>query len=412
MNERIEKELNGLANKLGKTEEEMVTKYNEIATANGLDLENERQCMIALTLTRNFARGSLKGNKSSGRSSFGNDAYGYVVGSEPARDVQEWKRKNLMSDYTSNSNTVFNEERCAEVTLTEAGYEKSQLINGEVNTKVIPQLPNSSMEIDENKWIVPIDNIKEFQSGDSNPRYGKPLPAEEFRRRVHLIAKKEGGEFQYWTLGLKNIAAKEWDIENFRWVHLNALFNDDRNACYGIKGRTLASLQYNDNLNDDDDLFVGNLPSMEDLLVDCMGEWIADLMEIEDYHSTIMSNPGMKLCITDGIVSSMNLTVNEKTGNRVLWIEPADASYGFEDDDVPESTPCWIPSSVDIDFGVGSDVIIIGRTNQTLKRDSDGNQLEDEWNPVSMNIFGILPRVALGAPTESKTNEDDSLNYW
>ena len=100
MNERIEKELNGLAVKLGKTEEEMVTKYNEIAQANSLDLENERQCMIALTLTRNFARGSLKGNKSSGKGGFGNDAYGYVVGSEPARDVQEWKRKNLMSEYS------------------------------------------------------------------------------------------------------------------------------------------------------------------------------------------------------------------------------------------------------------------------------------------------------------------------
>ncbi len=170
MNERIEKELNGLANKLGKTEEEMVTKYNEIATANGLDLENERQCMIALTLTRNFARGSLKGNKSSGRSSFGNDAYGYVVGSEPARDVQEWKRKQLISDYNSNPNDVFNDERCAEVVLTEAGYEKSQVVDGDIATKVIPQLPKSSIEVDEDKWIVPLDNIKSFMSGDSNPR--------------------------------------------------------------------------------------------------------------------------------------------------------------------------------------------------------------------------------------------------
>jgi hypothetical protein len=414
MNERIEKELNGLAVKLGKTEEEMLAKYNEIAEANNLDLENERQCMIALTLTRNFVRGSLKGNKSSGKKSgFGNDSFGFVVGSEPARDVQEWKRKQLISDYNSNPNDVFNDERCAEVVLTEAGYEKSQVIDGDVATKVIPQLPNSSIEVDEDKWIVPLDNIKSFMSGDSNPRYGKPLPAEEFRRRVHFIAKKDGGEFQYWTLGLKNILAKEWDVENFRWVHLNALFNDDRNACYGIKGRTENSIQYNDNLNDDDDLYVGNLSSMEDLLVDCMGDWIADLLEIEDYHSTIMSNPGMKLCITDGIVSSMNLNVNEKTGNRVLWIEPADANYGFEDDDVPESTPCWIPSNVEIDFGVGSDVIVIGRTNQSPKKDSDGNQIEDEMNPVSMNIYGILPRVALGAPQETQSKEgDDTLNYW
>ena len=107
MNERIEKELAGLATKLGKTEDEMLAKYNEIAEANNLDLENERQGMVALTLTRNFARGSLRGNKNTGKKSgFGNDAFGFVVGSEPARDVQAWKRKNLMSDYTSNPNTV------------------------------------------------------------------------------------------------------------------------------------------------------------------------------------------------------------------------------------------------------------------------------------------------------------------
>ena len=165
MNERIEKELSGLAVKLGKTEEEMLAKYNEIAEANGLDLENERNGMVALTLTRNFARGSLKGNKSSSKKGgFGNDAFGFIVGSEPSRDVQEWKRKNLVSDYTSNSNTVFNEERCAEVVLTEAGYEKSQIIDGEVKTKIIPQLPKSSIEVDEDKWIVPIDNIKSFMN--------------------------------------------------------------------------------------------------------------------------------------------------------------------------------------------------------------------------------------------------------
>jgi hypothetical protein len=42
MNERIEKELNALANKLNKTGEELIEKYNEIADTNGLDLENER----------------------------------------------------------------------------------------------------------------------------------------------------------------------------------------------------------------------------------------------------------------------------------------------------------------------------------------------------------------------------------
>ena len=70
----------------------------------------------------------------------------------------------------------------------------------------------------------------------------------------------------------------------------------------------------------------------------------------------------MKVVVTDGIVTSMNLKVNEKTGNRVIWIEPLDANYGFDDEDMPESTPIWVPSHVTLDFGVGSDIVVIGRT--------------------------------------------------
>ena len=127
--------------------------------------------------------------------------------------------------------------------------------------------------------------------------------------------------------------------------------------------------------------------SMEDLLVEHMGGYIADLFEIENYHDSIRNEPGMKLVVTDGIVSSMNLTPNEKTGNRTMWVEPADANYGFESEDVPDSTPVWIPSYLSIDFGVGSDVIIVGRTNQTQRKDENGNVLEDEWNPVSINLW-------------------------
>ena len=413
MNERIENELNGLATKLGQTNEQMLEKYNEIASSNNLDTENDRQAMVALTLTRNFVRGALKGpSKSSG--SFGNNAFGFVVGSEPARDVQEWKRNKLVSDYNSNPNTPFNEERCAEVTLTDAGeYEKSQVKNGDVETKTIPHLPNSAIEVDENKWIVPLDNIKTFTSGDVNKNYGRPLPAEEYRRRVHVIVKKDDGtDYEYWSLGLKNEAAKEWNAEHYRWLHFNAFFTEDYQSAYAIKGRTLASLRYNDSLDPESDEYVDvNGTSMEDLLAECLTDYVADLIEIEDFHTTQKQNPGMKLVVTDGIVSSMNLNRNEKTGNCVLWIEPADVNYGYEEEDLPDSTPCWIPSNIDIDFGVGSDVIIIGRTNQTQKRDEDGNYLDDEWNPVSLNVFGILPRVALGAPNE-ETAEDNDVDFW
>jgi hypothetical protein len=121
MNERIEKELNALANKLSISAEDMKEKYDEIAQSNGLDLENDRQSMVALTLTRNFVRGSLKSNRTTSTGGFGNTGFGFLVGLEPARDVQEWRRKQIVNDYNSNPNDVYNEGRIAEVTLTADG---------------------------------------------------------------------------------------------------------------------------------------------------------------------------------------------------------------------------------------------------------------------------------------------------
>tara|TARA_R100000315_G_scaffold62349_1_gene43416 strand:- start:3129 stop:4364 length:1236 start_codon:yes stop_codon:yes gene_type:complete len=411
MNEKIEKELSNLAKRMNLSEEEMTTKYNEIAASNGIDLNDERSGMVCLTLTRNFVRGALKGKKSTG--GFGDSIWGFVVGEEPARDVQEWSRRTLQNDYRTDPNKVLNDGRIAEIVETDAGaFEKSQVLNGTLETKNIPQVPNSAIEVDDKKWIVPVDNRKAFMSGDANPRYGKPLPAEEYRKRVHIIAKKDGGEFAYYSLGLKNDAAKDWNADHYRWLHLHVILNDERAAAYGIKGRTLESLTYNDALDPESDNHVDTSGlSMEDLVGDLMGEWVADLIEIEDYHNSLREQSGIKMVLTDGIVTSMNLTPNEKTGNRVLWVEPIDANYGFEDEEMSDSTPVWIPEGVNIDFGIGSDVILLGRTNQTQKKDENGNYLDDEWNPVSINLYGVYPRVALGNANVAEEVNDD-VDFW
>ena len=54
MNKKISKELKNLAGRIGIDEKEMNTKYNEIGSTNGIDLEDERQQLICLTLTRNY----------------------------------------------------------------------------------------------------------------------------------------------------------------------------------------------------------------------------------------------------------------------------------------------------------------------------------------------------------------------
>ena len=95
---------------------------------------------------------------------------------------------------------------------------------------------------------------------------------------------------------------------------------------------------------DDERYFDVTTVDYEDVYWLHMAEYVADLMELDTYHESIMQTQGPRLIVTDGIVTSMNLTPNEKTGNRVIWVEPVDANYGFSDEDIPESTPIWVPS--------------------------------------------------------------------
>ena len=411
MIERVEKELNSLATRLSIEVGEMNEKYTEIGSSNNLDLEDVRQQLVALTLTRNYVRGRLASNRTVSKG-FGDAGTGFFIGIEPARDVMEWKRKNVLSKYNSDSSQALKDEIVAEVTLKDGAYEKTQVKNGEWDTRIIPQLPASAMVIDDNNWIVPVDPVKSWASGDVNKNYAKPLPKEEFKLRAHFIGMKEDGDMQLWSLQLKNDQAKNFNVETFRWTTIYGLFNEERNAIYGIRNKTLESMNYIDVLDEEDPRWIDtSSESMEDILVEHTAEYLADMIELDSYHDLISQQQGLRLVVTDGIVTSMNLTPNERSGNRVIWVEPVDANYGFDEDDIPESTPVWVPSHVDINFGVGSDVIIVGRTNQTQKKDDDGMPIDGEYNPVTINLYGVYARSATGVVVEEVV-EGESMEFW
>ena len=56
-------------------------------------------------------------------------------------------------------------------------------------------------------------------------------------------------------------------------------------------------------------------------------------------------------------------------------------------------------------------MIIIGKTKQSQNRSNEG-YYHEEYNPVSLNIYGILPRVALVAPAESSVSKAEDMTYW
>jgi hypothetical protein len=216
-------------------------------------------------------------------------------------------------------------------------------------------------------------------------------------------------------VSLKNGIAQNFDVAPFRWVNLQGVYKDADSVMYGVtkNNQTLNSILYNDQLDEGHDRYIDTSSlSMEDLLAEHLTSFLTELSEIESYHDDVKTLPvSQRLVVTDGIVSSMNLTPNERTGNRTIYIEPLDANYGYDEEDIPDSTPCWVPSHIDINFGVGSDVIVVGRTNQTLKKDETGAQIPGEFNSVSINLFGVFPRVIVGAADVVMT-EDEDIEYW
>ena len=71
-------------------------------------------------------------------------------------------------------------------------------------------------------------------------------------------------------------------------------------------------------------------------------------------------------------------------------------------------TTCWIPSNIDIDFGIGSNVIVVGRTSQS--RDMDGN-----LQPVTINVTGLyVTKRRGGSPQQIDfvEEEDDNTDWF
>ena len=66
-----------------------------------------------------------------------------------------------------------------------------------------------------------------------------------------------------------------------------------------------------------------------------------------------------------------------------------------------DSITCWTPPHIEIDFGTGSNVVVVGRTSQGT--DEDGN-----LRPISINVTGILVTKARGGSPEEITNIDEN----
>jgi hypothetical protein len=93
-----------------------------------------------------------------------------------------------------------------------------------------------------------------------------------------------------------------------------------------------------------------------------------------------------------------------KNGNRILTLDDLNTDFDFESDGW-SGTTCWIPEHIDIDFGIGSNVIIVGRTSQST--DDMGN-----LQSPTINVNGIFVLDARGGSPEKIDFVEEETSDW
>ena len=143
--------------------------------------------------------------------------------------------------------------------------------------------------------------------------------------------------------------------------------------------------------------------SMQDELMQRSEGNFSPLVDLERYHSTVTNKEyNDRFVFTDGTVSSVNMTPTGN-GNRILNLTDLNADFDY-DDGYSNGVTCWVPSHIDIDFGIGSQVIAVGRTSQGT--DNEGN-----IRPVSINVSGLYVIDKRGGPSTTDSPVEDNTDW-
>ena len=386
LKEQIEKEIEKYSEIIGITVEEAKAVFDSVVSDNGLNIDTEEGLLVARSVFRSkFAqlRSQQKKETDSGGDAsateytgptFTQRATGFFYASEAPRDWEESRRTNLLAEYQRDENGTLNAGKLAiAVQLSDGRYEVTMSRNDtEPTTKILEKLPESKMEVDEGKWIIPVDSRKAFQSGQPNKDYGKPTPLEAWSKRLFFVGKVGDDTVnQEYQMRIKDSLAKEFNPTTFTWCEFDCIPSSNMpNVLHGRKdGTTLNSLNY-----------IDSEENLIEVLQDVLSDKVSALVSLDTFHSDNSHKQSHeRIVITDGNVSNMNLQLTSN-GNQTLHISDLNADFDYDGEGYSSFT-CWIPDYINIDFGIGSNVIVSGRTSQ---REVDG-----EMSSVSINVLGL-----------------------
>jgi hypothetical protein len=398
-NEKIENEIANAARVLDMEIEEVKKKYDSICETN--DLTSADDWKLALSLFRQWFSGTraysdAPARESTGTNSLVKTANGFFISIDAARDMAAMQNERIKNEYMRDPDTTYEIGRIARATMNDMGtYDVSRMYEGEEQTRAAKELPKNNFEIESGEWIIPLDNLSAYASGP-NPNYGKPLPHEQFRMAGVFIGDIEEDVGVYY-FSYKGEASKSFNPKTFTSLTMQVIRDQtNTNRIYGFKQGTLESLEIDDRQPE--------IHNYQNGIGELCSDNCSELIDLNRYHTTAAGKSyAERFVVTDGSVSSVNMTPNAY-GTRRVTITDLNSDFDYEGGSWAGTT-CWFPSHVDIDFGIGSSIIVVGRTSQG--RNEDGSV-----GDVTLNVSGVLVAENRGQIVEPFQVEEEDLDWF
>ena len=403
MEEKLKKEIEQGANLLGLSSEEGLTKYEDICRENGV----ESNSPIGLGLWRSHVaqhqRQKSKPSGGGGSNQLSKKAFGFFISLESPRDTMVWNRNKAKEEYARNPDAALEAGLIATAEETEDGWKILRVFKGDYQERIVKALPNGAEEI-EGSMVIPLDATEKYPNGGTNRNFGKPLPAQEFRRTgVFYGMVGDSTEMKPYFFSYKKDGCLEFAPNCFEFLHMTVIKNENSDDIYGYTMVTKESLQLNRELDPQSEDYrdMSNYNYVE-VLTNTFSNKIVELVDIDRQHGNLAMLPVKeRYVITDGTVCNMNMTPFSN-GNRVLNITDLNAEFDYEGGN--NMTTCWVPEHINIDFGIGSNIIVIGRTSQ--------RQGDEGPEPVTINVSGILVVERVGSPVEIEQFEETDDDWF
>jgi len=134
-----------------------------------------------------------------------------------------------------------------------------------------------------------------------------------------------------------------------------------------------------------------------------IGDQITDIASVPEHYEAYKDAWDRKIFLK-GMIGWQNLERTDYFGRRsALLVDPLnpDVSVRME-----------IPAHVSITWGEGSEVIVLGKTRQSMYRDPETQNLEP--GDIVVSVFGIFPIPGMTTDLEStpEVTSDEEIDGW